>query len=73
METAEGQEDGSQPIQTLPNASSMTPSNAAAESGAADARDEEDDDGADGTADGTQRNDAKGRGTDARVEAILCR
>ena len=60
METAEGQEDGSQPIQTLPNASSMTPSNAAAESGAADARDEEEDDDADGAADGTQRNDAKG-------------
>ena len=60
METAEGQEDGSQPIQTLPNASSMTPSNAAAESGAADARDEEEDDDADGAEDGNQRNDAKG-------------
>jgi hypothetical protein len=38
----------------------MTPRNAAAESGAADARDEEEDDDADGAEDGNQRNDAKG-------------
>ncbi len=38
----------------------MTPSNAAAESSAPGARDEEEDDDADGAADGTQRNDAKG-------------
>ena len=54
------EEGGPQLIETLPNASSMPPSNAAAESGAADARDEEEDDEADGAADGTQRNDAKG-------------
>ena len=60
MATVEGQEGGPQLIETLPNASSMTPSNAAAESGAADARDEEEDDDADGAADGTQRNDAEG-------------
>jgi hypothetical protein len=52
METAEGQEDGPQPIQTLPDASNMTPSNTAAESSAPGARDEEDDDGA-GAADGS--------------------
>ena len=55
----EAEEGGPQLIETLPNASSMTPSNAAAESGAADARDEEEDDGA-CAADGTQRNNAKG-------------
>ena len=60
MATVEAEEGGPQLIETLPNASSMTPSNAAAESGAADARDEEEDDDADGAADGTQRNDAKG-------------
>ena len=60
METAEGQEDGPQPIQTLPDASNMTPSNAAAESSAPGARDEEEDDDADGAEDGNQRNDAKG-------------
>jgi hypothetical protein len=38
----------------------MTPSNAAAESSAPGARDEEEDDDADGAADGTHRNDAKG-------------
>ncbi len=57
MATVEAEEGGPQLIETLPNASSMPPSNAAAESGAADARDEEEDDGA-GAADGTQRNDA---------------
>ena len=66
-------EGGPQPIETLPDASNMTPSNAAAESSAPGARDEEEDDEADGAADGTQRNDAKGMGTDTRVEAILCR
>ena len=60
METAEAEEGGPQQIETLPNASNMPPSNAAAESGAP--RDEEEDDDADGAADGTQRNDA-----------ILCR
>jgi hypothetical protein len=60
METAEGQEDGPQPIQNLPDASNKTPSNAPAESSAPDARDEEEDDDADGAADGTQRNDAEG-------------
>jgi len=53
-------EGGPQPIETLPDASNMTPSNAAAESSAPGARDEEDDDDAEGAADGTQRNDAKG-------------
>ena len=60
METAEAEEGGPQQIETLPNASNMAPSNAAAESGAPGARDEEEDDDADGAADGTQRNDAKG-------------
>jgi hypothetical protein len=73
METAEAQEGRPQPIETLPNASNMALSNAAAESSAPGARDEEEDDDADGAADGTQRNDAKGGGTDTRVEAILCR
>jgi hypothetical protein len=74
MATVEAEEGGPQLIETLPNASSMTPSNAAAESGAADARDEEEDDDADGAEDGNQRNDAKGGGgTDTRVEAIFCR
>ena len=61
MATVEAQEGGPQPIETLPNASNMPPSNAAAESSAPGARDEEEDDDADGAADGTQRNDAKGR------------
>ena len=39
----------------------MALSNAAAESSAPGARYEEEDDDADGAADGTQRNDAKGR------------
>ena len=60
MATVEAQEGGPQPIETLPDASNMTPSNAAAESSAPGARDEEDDDDAEGAADGTQRNDAKG-------------
>jgi hypothetical protein len=60
MATAEAQEGGPQPIETLPDTSNMTPSNAAAESSAPGARDEEEDDDADGAADGTQRNDAKG-------------
>ena len=60
METAAAVEGGPQPIKTLPNASNMVPSNAAAESGAPGARDEEEDDDADDAADGTQRNDAKG-------------
>ena len=72
MATVEAEEGGPQLIETLPNASSMPPSNAAAESGAADARDEEEDDGA-GAADGTQRNDAEGGEADTRVEAIFCR
>ncbi len=62
METAEAQEGRPQPIETLRNASNMALSNAAAESGAADARDEEEDDDADGAEDGNQRNDAKGGG-----------
>ena len=66
MATVEAQEGGPQPIETLPNASNMPPSNAAAESSAPGARDEEDDDGADGAADGTQRNDAKGMGGQIR-------
>ena len=73
METAAAVEGGTQPIETLPNASNMVPSNAAAESSAPGARDEEEDDDADGAADGTQRNDAKGGEADTRVEAILCR
>ncbi len=56
MATVEAQEGGPQPIETLPDASNMTPSNAAAESSAPGSRDEEDDDGAGGT----QRNDADG-------------
>ena len=60
MATVEAQEGGPQPSETLPDTSNMTPSNAAAESSAPGARDEEDDDGADGAADGTQRNDAEG-------------
>jgi hypothetical protein len=60
MATVEAEEDGPQLIETLPNASSMTPSNAAAESSAPGGRDEEEDDDADGAADGTQRNDAEG-------------
>jgi hypothetical protein len=60
METAEAQEGRPQPIETLPNASNMALSNAAAESSAPGARYEEEDDDADGAADGTQRNDAKG-------------
>ena len=60
METAEAQEGRPQPIETLPNASNMALSNAAAESSAPGARDEEDDDDAEGAADGTQCNDAKG-------------
>ena len=73
METAAAVEGGTQPIETLPDASNMTPSNAAAERSAPGARDEEEDDDADGAADGTQRNDAKGGEADTRVEAILCR
>ena len=73
METAAAVEGGTQPIETLPNASNMVPSNAAAERSAPGARDEEEDDDADGAADGTQRNDAKGGEADTRVEAILCR
>ena len=60
METAAAVEGGTQPIETLPNASNMAPSNAAAESSAPGARDEEEDDDADDAADGTQRNDAEG-------------
>ena len=60
METAAAVEGGTQPIETLPNASNMVTSNAAAERSAPGARDEEEDDDADGAADGTQRNDAKG-------------
>ena len=60
METAEAQEGRPQPIETLPNASNMALSNAAAESSAPGARYEEEDDDADGPEDGTQRNDAKG-------------
>ena len=60
METAAAVEGGTQPIETLPNASNMVTSNAAAESSAPGARDEEEDDDADGAADGTQRNDAEG-------------
>jgi len=48
MATVEAQEGGPQPIETLPDASNMTPSNAAAESSAPGARDEEDDDDAEG-------------------------
>jgi hypothetical protein len=48
MATVEAQEGGPQPIETLPNASNMPPSNAAAESSAPGARDEEDDDDAEG-------------------------
>ena len=48
METAAAVEGGTQPIETLPDASNMTPSNAAAESSAPGARDEEDDDDAEG-------------------------
>ena len=66
MATVEAQEGGPQPSETLPDTSNMTPSNAAAESSAPGARDEEDDDGADGAADGTQRNDAKGLGGQIR-------
>ena len=61
METAAAVEGGTQPIETLPNASNMVPSNAAAESSAPGARDEEEDDDADGAADGTQRNDEDGQ------------
>ena len=51
METVEAQEGGPQPSETLPpDASNMTPSNAAAESSAPGARDEEDDDDAEGAA-----------------------
>ena len=53
MATVEAQEGGPQPIETLPDASNMTPSNAAAESSAPGARDEEEDDDADDAADGT--------------------
>ena len=60
-ETAAAVEGGTQPIETLPNASNMAPSNAAAERSAPDARDEEEDDDADDAADGTQRNDAGGQ------------
>ena len=60
MATVEAQEGGPQPIETLPNASNMVPSNAAAESSVPGARDEEEDDDADDAADGTQRNDAEG-------------
>ncbi len=47
MEAAEAQEGGPQPIETLPNASNMAPSNVGAESGAPGARDEEESDDAD--------------------------
>ena len=60
METAAAVEGGTQPIETLPNASNMVPSNAAAESSVPGSRDEEEDDDADDAADGTQRNDAEG-------------
>jgi hypothetical protein len=66
MATVEAQEGGPQPIETLPDTSNMTPSNAAAESSAPGARYEEEDDDADGAADGTQRNDAKGMGGQIR-------
>ena len=46
METAEAEEGGPQPIETLPDASNMPPSNAAAERSAPGARDEEEDDDA---------------------------
>ncbi len=48
MEAVEAQQGGQQPIETLPNASNMPLSNAAAESSAPGARDEEDDDDAEG-------------------------
>ena len=60
METAAAVEGGTQPIETLPDASNMVTSNAAAERSAPGARDEEEDDDADDAADGTQRNDAEG-------------
>ncbi len=41
METAEAEKAGPQQIETLPNASNMAPSNAAAERSAPDAHDEE--------------------------------
>jgi hypothetical protein len=53
MEAVEAQQGGQQPIETLPNATSMAPSNAAAESSAPGARDEEEADDADDAADGT--------------------
>ncbi len=60
MEAVEAQQGGQQPIETLPDASNMTPSNAAAEStsSAPGARDEEDDDDAEGPGRG-RRNPAQ--------------
>ena len=78
METAAAVEGGPQPIETLPNASNMVPSNAAAESSVPGARDEEEDDDADDAADGTQRNDADGqpkarRARRPKLEVRRCR
>ena len=61
MATVEAQEGGPQPIETLPNASNMAPSNAAAESGAPVALEEEDGDDADGAADGPRATRRRGR------------
>ena len=72
METAEAQEGRPQPIETLPNASNMALSNAAAESSAPGARDEEEDDDADAQQTEPSATMRRG-GTDTRVEAILCR
>ncbi len=64
IETApEGAGGGTQPTETLPNASNMARDSAVAESGAPGAREAEEDDDADGAADGTQRNDADGGGS----------
>ena len=58
IETApEGAGGGTQPTETLPNASNMVRDSAVAESGAPGAREAEEDDDADGAADGTQSND----------------
>ena len=69
METAAAVEGGTQPIETLPNASNMAPSNAAAERSAPGARDEEEDDDADGAAE-DQEQRCGGEEADTRVEAI---
>ncbi len=69
----EAQEGRPQAIETLPDASNMTPSNAAAERSAPGARDEEEDDDADGAADGTQRNDAEGGRQIRELRRFFCR